>query len=165
MTTDRIPLGQRPLRLRGSCRLAELVTTPLLPADYLDLISPLRSGADLRGRIVDIQPETRDAATLVIRPGGDWRRPPPASTSAIGIDVDGVRQWRAYSMTSVLRRADGCITVTVKAIPEGKVSNHLVRRARPGTIVQLDQATGDFVLPAQQPAKALFVTAGSASRR
>jgi ferredoxin-NADP reductase len=36
-----------------------------------------------------------------------------------------------------------------------------VHRARPGTIVQLDQATGDFVLPAQRPTKALFVTAGS----
>jgi ferredoxin-NADP reductase len=79
----------------------------------------------------------------------------------IGIDVDGVRQWRAYSITSVLGRADGCFTITVKAIPDGKVSNHLVHRARPGTIVQLDQATGEFVLPAQRPAKALFVTAGS----
>ena len=32
-------------------RLAEAATTPLLPADYLDLVHPLRSGADLRGRI------------------------------------------------------------------------------------------------------------------
>jgi ferredoxin-NADP reductase len=72
-----------------------------------------------------------------------------------------VRQWRAYSITSVLDRADGCFTVTVKAIPDGVVSNHLVHRVRPGTIVQLDQATGEFCLPEQAPAKALFVTAGS----
>jgi ferredoxin-NADP reductase len=79
----------------------------------------------------------------------------------IGIDVDGVRQWRAYSVTSDLTRTDGCFSVTVKAIPGGKVSNHLVHRTQPGTIIQLDQATGEFVLPEERPTKALFVTAGS----
>ncbi|HEV7872276.1 MAG TPA: ferredoxin reductase [Modestobacter sp.] len=142
-------------------RIAELVTTPLLPSDYLDLVDPLRSGAALRGRIEAVQRETRDAATIVIRPGRDWLPHTPGQYVRIGIDVDGIRQWRAYSITSVLGRADGCFTITVKAIPDGTVSNHLVHRARPGTIVQLDQATGEFVLPAQRPGKALFVTAGS----
>jgi stearoyl-CoA 9-desaturase NADPH oxidoreductase len=142
-------------------RLAEAVTTPLLPADYLDIVSPLRGGADLRGRIVAVHPETRDAVTLVIRPGRGWQRHTPGQYVRIGVDVDGVRQWRAYSLTSASDRADGCLTVTVKAIPDGKVSNHLVRRARPGTLIQLDQAKGDFVLPTVAPAKVLFLTAGS----
>ena len=142
-------------------RVAELVTTPLLPADYLDLVDPLRSGADLRGRIEAVLPETRDAATLVIRPGRGWRTHTPGQYIRLGVDVNGVRQWRAYSVTSDLGRTDGCITVTVKAIPDGKVSNHLVHRMQPGTIVQLDQAAGEFVLPEQRPDKALFVTAGS----
>ena len=120
-------------------RLAELATTPLVPADYLDMISPLRSGADLRGRIVAIQPETRDSATIVIKPSADWAGHTPGQYVRIGIDVDGVRQWRAYSLTSDVARRDGCIAITVKAIPDGTVSNHLVRHARPGTIVQLDQ--------------------------
>ena len=158
------PSTARPVlgRLRDRMlQIAELVTTPLLPSDYLDLIDPLRSGAALRGRIEEVRPETRDAATVVIRPGRDWLPHTPGQYVRIGIDVDGVRQWRAYSITSLLGRADGCFTITVKAIPDGVVSNHLVHRVRPGTIVQLDQATGDFVLPAQRPAKALFVTAGS----
>jgi ferredoxin-NADP reductase len=142
-------------------RLAEMVTTPLLPVDYLDLFDPLRSGAALRGRIEAVHRETRDAASIVIRPGKDWLPHVPGQYVRIGIDIDGVRQWRAYSITSVLGRADGCFTITVKAIPDGKVSNHLVRRVRPGTIVQLDQATGEFCLPEQAPGKALFVTAGS----
>jgi ferredoxin-NADP reductase len=142
-------------------RLAELATTPLLPADYLDIVAPLRAGADLRGRIEAVEPETRDAATLVIRPGADWSGHRPGQYVRIGIDVDGVRHWRAYSLTSSLGRPDGCIAVTVKAIPDGRVSNHLVRRTAPGTVVHLDQAAGDFVLPAQLPAKTLFVTAGS----
>jgi ferredoxin-NADP reductase len=142
-------------------KLAEFVTTPLLPSDYLDLIDPLRSGADLRGRIEAVLPETRDAATLVIRPGRGWRPHTPGQYIRIGVDVDGVRQWRAYSLTSDLTRTDGCISITVKAIPGGTVSNHLVHRTEPGTVVQLDQATGEFVLPAERPARALFVTAGS----
>ncbi|MGY1744679.1 ferredoxin reductase [Blastococcus sp. SYSU D00695] len=142
-------------------KLAELATTPLLPSDYLDLVDPLRSGAALRGRIEAVHRETRDAATVVIRPGRDWRPHVPGQYVRLGVDVDGVRLWRAYSITSVLGRADGCFTITVKAIPDGKVSNHLVHRVRRGTIVQLDQATGEFVLPRPTPAKALFVTAGS----
>jgi ferredoxin-NADP reductase len=142
-------------------RLAEAVTTPLLPADYLDIVDPLRSGADLRGRIVAVHPETRDAVTLVIRPGRGWRTHTPGQYIRIGVDVDGVRQWRAYSLTSPPDRADGCISVTVKAIPDGKVSNHLVRRARAGAVIQLDQAAGDFVVPEPRPEKVLLVTAGS----
>lgn len=142
-------------------RLAETVTTPLLPEDYLDLVAPLRSGAALRGRIVAVRPETRDAATVVIQPGRGWRGHLPGQYVRLGVDVDGVRQWRAYSLTSVPASRDGRIAITVKAIPDGKVSNHLVRRVRPGTIVQLDQAQGDFTLPAAAPERVLFLTAGS----
>src|SRR4051794_24169769 len=156
--------GQGRLRDRA-IRLAELVTTPLLPDDYLDLFHPLRSGADLRGRIEEIHVETEDAVTLVIRPGADWAGHVPGQYVRIGIDVDGVRLWRAYSLTHG-PRADGRISVTVKAVPDGKVSNHLVRRARVGTLVHLEQAAGAFVLPTPSPddggrTKLLFVTAGS----
>ena len=148
----------RPLR-RTAARLAERITTPLLPADYLDMFAPLRAGAELRGRIEEIVPETADAATLVIRPGADWAGHVPGQYVRIGVDVDGVRQWRAYSLTHG-PRADGRISITVKAVPEGKVSTHLVRRSRPGTLVHFEQAAGEFVLP-EAGTKLLFVTAGS----
>ena len=152
------PGAVRTLR-RKAVRLAEAVTTPLLPGDYLDLFSPLRSGADLRGKIVEVRPETADAATIVLRPGADWGGHVPGQYVRIGVDVDGVRQWRAYSLTHGPRR-DGLISITVKAVPQGLVSNHLVREARPGTLVHLEQAAGEFVLPVDG-GKLLFVTAGS----
>jgi stearoyl-CoA 9-desaturase NADPH oxidoreductase len=151
-------------------RLAELVTTPLLPADYLDLFSPLRAGADLRGRILQVRSETRDAVTLVIRPGRGWRGHRPGQYVRIGVEVDGVRNWRAYSLTSPTWQTsassgtsarDGNISITVKAIPGGKVSQHLVRHATAGTMIMLDQAAGDFTLPPAPPARVLFLTAGS----
>jgi stearoyl-CoA 9-desaturase NADPH oxidoreductase len=140
-------------------RLAEAATTPLVPDDYLDLFHPLRRGAPLRGQVVEVVRETRDAATLVIRPGADWAGHVPGQYVRVGIDVDGVRQWRAYSLTHGPRR-DRNISITVKAVPDGVVSPHLVHDLRPGTMVHLEQATGDFVL-ADRPGKLLFVTAGS----
>ena len=115
-------------------RVAEAASSPLLPADFLDLFAPLRRGAELRGRVVSVHAETKDAATLLIKPGADWAGHVPGQYLRIGIDVDGVRQWRAYSLTHG-PRADGRISITVKAVPDGLVSNHLVHEARPGTIV------------------------------
>ena len=152
--------GPRGTRVRDHLvRVAEAATTPYLPADFMDLFAPLRSGADLRGRIESVHPETADAATIVIRPGADWAGHEPGQYLRIGIDVDGVRQWRAYSLTHGPRR-DGRISITVKAVPDGLVSNHLVHEARPGTMVHLEQAAGEFVLP---PAggRYLMITAGS----
>lgn len=153
------PAGPPRTLRAGLRRVAEAALTPLVPADVLDLVDPLRRGADLRGRIVSVEPETADAATIVIKPGKDWAGHVPGQYVRIGIDVDGVRQWRAYSLTHAPRR-DGHISITVKAVPDGKVSNHLVLEARRGTLVQLEQAAGDFVL-AERPGKLLFVTAGS----
>ena len=134
----------------GFLRVLGAVTTPLVPSDYLDVIDPLRSGAALRGRIEAITPETADAVTVVIRPGRGWlgHRARPVRP-----DRDR-RRWRAAVaglLVHIRARADGLIAITVKAIPDGEVSNHIVRRARAGTIIQLDQATGDFHLPAAAP--------------
>jgi ferredoxin-NADP reductase len=75
------------------------------------------------------------------------------------VDVDGVRHWRAYSLTHG-PRSDGRISVTVKAVPDGKVSSYLVHRVRVGTLLHLEQAAGEFVLPTDG-GRFLFVTAGS----
>jgi ferredoxin-NADP reductase len=153
----------RPLRrLVGGAlsQVAQAVVTPLVPSDYLDLVAPLRTGADLRARVLDVVRETPDAVTLVLQPGRDWAGHTAGQYVRIGVDVDGVRQWRAYSLTCPPSAQDGRLRITVKAIPDGKVSSYVVRRLRPGALIQLDQATGDFVLGAHR-GPTLFVTAGS----
>ena len=143
----------------GLATLAGRITTPLLPADYLDVINPLLSGAQLRGRIVSVRPETHDAVTLVIKPGRGWKGHIPGQFLRLGVEVDGVRHWRTYSLTS--RPGDRFVSITVKAVPGGIVSNHLVRHARAGAVVHLDQAAGEFTLLVPAPQKILFLTAGS----
>jgi stearoyl-CoA 9-desaturase NADPH oxidoreductase len=141
-------------------RVAASAVTPLLPGDYLDLVAPLRSGAPLRARVVAVRPETADATTVLLRPGRDWAGHVPGQYVRIGVDVAGVRRWRAYSLTSLVDAPDGLVAVTVKAIPDGVVSGHVARRLRPGTLLHLDQATGDFTL-GEHRGPTLFVTAGS----
>ncbi|MBM7516795.1 ferredoxin reductase [Nocardioides nitrophenolicus] len=165
-TTAAPDAAARTGRLRTGLRsLLDAAVTPLSVDDLLDHFAPLRPGAavGLQGRIVSVRKETADAATLVIKPGRDWAGHIPGQYVRVGVDVDGVRLWRTYSLTHGPRR-DGHISITVKAIPDGAVSQHLVRDARAGQLVQLAQAEGDFVLAppvAGRRQKLLLVTAGS----
>ena len=149
-----------PLRRRALDSVRSLFT-PLLPDDYLELINPLWSTRELRGRIERIDPETPDAATVSIRPGFEWPAHRPGQYLRIGVVVDGIHHWRAYSLTSEPDRPDGCISITPKLVEGGKVSPYLLRRARPGDVVRLGGVEGTFVLPEPSPGKLLFVSAGS----
>lgn len=119
----------------------------------------MRFDADLRGRILEMWQETPTSTTVVIKPGRGWRRPRPGQYIRIGLDVDGVRHWRAYSLTGPVDAPT--LQITVRAIPDGKVSNHVLNTLLPGQLIHLDQATGDFVLPDPAPPALLFLTAGS----
>ncbi|MBO2456394.1 ferredoxin reductase [Actinomadura violacea] len=149
-----------PGRGRRLAAAARLLTTPLLPEDYLGLLNPLWSTAEPRGRVEAVRHEAPAAATLLIRPGTAWRGHRPGQWVKVGVDIGGVRHWRTFSLSSP-PRPDGRITITVKAGPDGLVSAHLVHRIRPGAIVRLGEADGDFTLPAPVPSRLLFVTAGS----
>ena len=142
-------------------KAVQAFTTPLLPDDYLELINPLWSTRELRGKIVSIDEETEDAATVTIKPGYEWERHQPGQYLRIGVEIEGVKHWRAYSLTSDPEREDGLISITVKNVDEGTVSPYLVRRGRPGSIVSLGGVEGDFVLPDELPEKLLFISAGS----
>src|SRR6476619_7250793 len=152
--------------------IAERITTPLLPDDYLKLANPLWSARELRGRVVEVRQETVDSATLVIKPGWgfsfDYQ---PGQYVGIGLLVDGRWRWRSYSLTSspvagstsgsTTGRASRTITITVKAMPEGFLSSHLVGGLSPGTVVRLAAPQGNFTMSDPAPTSVLFVTAGS----
>jgi len=154
-------IPQVPRTRQRALRAVRSLFSPLLPDDYLELIDPLLSTRELRGRIERIEPETAEAATVWIRPGYEWAGHLPGQYLRIGVVVDGVHHWRAYSLTSDPRGTDGCIAITPKLVEAGKVSPYLVRRARPGEIVRLGGIEGTFVLPDPTPSKLLFISAGS----
>ena len=143
-------------------KIVSRITTPLLPDDYLHLANPLWTARELRGRVVDVRRETEDSATLVIKPGWgfsfDYQ---PGQYVGIGLLVNGRWRWRSYSLTSSPAATSDTVAITVKAMPEGFLSTHLVAGVEPGTIVRLAAPQGNFVLPDPAPPSILFLTAGS----
>ena len=150
-----------PVLQRRALHAVRSLFTPLLPDDYLELINPLWSTQELRGRIERIQRETDDAVTVFIKPGWEWPGHQPGQYLRIGFVVDGVHHWRAYSLTSDPGRPDGLISITPKLVEEGVVTPWLVREAQPGTIVRLSDVEGTFQLPDPLPSRLLFISAGS----
>ena len=148
-------------------RLVTRMTTPLLPDDYLHMVNPLWSARELRGKVIEVMPETGDAATLRIKPGWGWNITyQPGQYVGIGVHIDGKWHWRSYSISSTpdgsgRSHRDRQLTITVKAMPEGFLSEHLVRGLDAGTIVRLALPQGEFVLPDPPPSKVLFWTGGS----
>lgn len=138
------------------------LTTPLLPDDYLSLLNPRWTTRELRGVIVKVVPETDDAATVVIRPGWGWSFDHgPGQYIGIGIQVEGKFHWRSYSLSNAPKRHGKTVAITVRAMPEGFLSDHLVNGVAPGTVVRLGLPAGEFVLPDPPPAKLLFLVGGS----
>lgn len=145
-------------------KIVARITTPLLPDDYSHLANPLWSARELRGRVVAVRRETEDSATLVIKPGWGFNFDyQPGQYIGIGLLMDGRWRWRSYSLTSAAGASQSArtVTITVKAMPEGFLSTHLVAGVEPGTIVRLAAPQGNFVLPDPAPPQILFLTAGS----
>jgi stearoyl-CoA 9-desaturase NADPH oxidoreductase len=146
---------------RRALGLIRSFTSPLLPDDYLELVNPLWSTRELRGRVERIERASADAVTVLIKPSWEWPGHRPGQYLRLGIEVEGIHHWRAYSLTSDPGRPDGCIAITPKLAPSGKVSPHLCERVRPGTIVRLGGVEGTFTLPDPPPERLLFISAGS----
>jgi len=156
------PRGGRGLG-RRLASVADLFAWPLRVSHYLELVNPLWSTHTLRARVERVREETADARTLTLRPGRGWRAHRAGQFVPVTVTLGGTRHVRTYSISSAPERtaSDDCLTITVKAMPGGRVSDHLVRALEPGAYVALGLPQGDFVLPESAPVRPLFVTAGS----
>ncbi|MDX1668526.1 MAG: ferredoxin reductase, partial [Limnobacter sp.] len=105
--------------------------------------------------------ETATARTITLRPGGNWRSFKPGQHVRVGIPIEGRHFTRTYSISSGAEITNGTFTITVKAIPNGFVSHHIVRNLKVGDYIPVGIAQGDFYLPDAQPVMPLFITAGS----
>ena len=149
-----------PTRRRALAAVRSLFT-PLLPDDYLELINPLWTTREMRGRIERIERRTDEAVTVYIRPAHRWPGHQPGQYVRVGVVIDGIHHWRAYSLTSAADSPDGLISITPKLVPEGQVSPYFVKRAQPGDVIRLGGIEGTFTLPDELPEKLLMISAGS----
>jgi ferredoxin-NADP reductase len=146
-------------RLLGSA-LAEALTTPHGVDRYVELVRPAFSLRDVRAEVVAVRRATARSVTLTLRPNANWEGFRAGQFVRLSTEVDGVRRTRCYSPASSAHVGD-LIELTAHEQPDGEVSPFLRATARPGTVVSLSQAEGDFVLPDTRPGALLLISGGS----
>ncbi|MEE7548183.1 ferredoxin reductase, partial [Xanthomonas sp. Kuri4-1] len=129
-----VPAPKLPL----SARLTRRVVSPALFDFWATRLNPLWTLEQPLARLVERQPASRDAVTLILQPNRHWRGMQAGQHVNLGVEIEGRRLVRSYSPTPL---ADGRLAVTVKAIEGGAVSRHLAQ-VRPGEVFALDQAFG-----------------------
>jgi ferredoxin-NADP reductase len=150
-----------PTAARSPMRLLEALVTPHALDRYLELINPMLTARELRAEVTEVHRSTSDSVTLTMRPTRQWRGFRAGQFVQVTVVIDGVRQTRCYSPSCSQYRSDGHIEITVKAHPEGLVSQYLHANARPGLVVGLSQADGTFCLPDERPQQLLLISGGS----
>ncbi len=138
--------------------LVRVLTTPMDPDDYLELVNPLWSRHEIRARVADVVRETDEAVTLRLEPNRNWPGHRAGQHVQIGIEIDGVRQQRTFTVSAAPHEP---LTLTIKRNGPGGVSDHVVRRLEPGTLVWLSEPAGEFHMPASVPDKLLMIAGGS----
>lgn len=150
------------IRKALASRPVAALTSPFTIDHFLDQIHPMLAAENVRARVVEVVQETGDASTVVLRPNGAWNGFTPGQHVQFGIEVDGKRRVRVFSVSSSKAgRKKGTFSVSVKAHPDGYVSQFLHRELQPKTLVHLSQAEGEFVLPRELPDNLLLMSGGS----
>jgi stearoyl-CoA 9-desaturase NADPH oxidoreductase len=150
-------LGHRVLR----SRLVEALAAPHGVDRYLELVRPSWSLHDLRAEVTAVHHPAPGSVTLTVRPNDLWRGFEAGQFVRCTVEIDGTRRARCYSPASSMHRADGQLELTARSHPEGLVSRFLHDHVAPGTVVGLEPAAGDFVLPAERPDDIALISGGS----
>ena len=128
---------------------------------YVELVRPLALARDVRAQVIAVRRQTPKSVTLTLRANENWRGFRAGQFVGVGVQVDGVLLRRPYSPAGSQHAPAGELELTVSTHPQGRVSRHLRDHARPGMIVGLTQAEGEFVLPDPRPERVLLISAGS----
>ena len=150
-------LGRRLLR----SDLLEALAYPHGVDRYVELLRPLLVKREVRAEVTAVRRQTPKSVTLTLCPNENWRGLHAGQFVGVSVEIDGVRETRPYSPAGSEHAAAGALELTVSTHPEGKVSRHLRDHARPGMIVGLSQADGDFVLGDPRPERVLLISGGS----
>ena len=109
----------------------------------------------------EVLPVTHDVTSFVLeppRPGG--LRFDPGQYLTVTVEVDGQRLSRCYSIASPATRPD-LLTITVKRVPGGPVSNWLHDHLVPGGTLEVTGPLGSFTRVGRPSPRQLYLSAGS----
>jgi ferredoxin-NADP reductase len=139
----------------------QALTAPHGVEGYLELGLPAISPREDRAEIVDVSRSTPGSVRLRLRQSQTWRGFKAGQFVPLSIEIGGVRRTRCYSPTNSEHAAGGELELTVRSHPEGIVSGYLNDAARPGMVLGLGKAEGEFVLPMPRPERLLLISGGS----
>lgn len=128
---------------------------PLLAA-----VNPMWVRQYVPAQVIALRDETADTRTFVLKPAQRWAGFIAGQHVSIGVEIDGVRHQRTFSLSSSPRqwRRDGTVTLTIKRFPGGLVTNWMHDHLKAGSVIGLGEAFGDFRLP--ETARPLLYIAG-----
>jgi stearoyl-CoA 9-desaturase NADPH oxidoreductase len=158
--TTRKPPRSVASRVLGS-QFVDLLLGPHGVDRYLELIRPSLTVRDARAEVVDVRRQTDRSVTLTLQTNAAWEGHRAGQFVRVGVEIDGVRRTRTYSPAGSEHGCGRELELTVTEHPGGVVSRHLRERIRPGEIVHLAQAQGDFVLPSPRPRRLVLISGGS----
>ncbi|HVU02932.1 MAG TPA: iron-sulfur cluster-binding domain-containing protein [Polyangiaceae bacterium] len=125
----------------------------------LSRLDPKLSLHRILARVVEVREETHDVKTFVLSPNARFGTFRPGAYVMVGVTVAGRVVQRAYSLSSA-PGDDGRISITVKRVPGGVVSNHLADEIRAGDVLEIGAPAGQFLLGSEAP-RLLMISAGS----
>jgi len=98
-------------------------------------------------KVLRVITETQDTVTVSFKqPALKKVKYIPGQYLTLVFSINGRRYIRPYSLSSA-PDVDATLDVTVKRVPGGVVSNHIVDTVKEGDIIQVMAPMGDFVLP------------------
>jgi NADH oxidoreductase Hcr len=105
--------------------------------------------------------ETHDCCSFTFSAPGQQFTFHPGQFISVGILIEGKTQWRAYSISSSPTDPDR-LSITVKRVTGGLVSNWLLDHLQPGNSIQARSPAGEFCLrPDNIPSRLALFSAGS----
>ena len=154
-------LAPTPTRLLRS-GFVDLLVGPHGIDRYLELIRPQLTVNDARAEVIAVRRQTERSVTLVLAPNAAWRGFRAGQFVRVGVEIDGVRRTRDL-LAGVLgdTAPRGVLELTVTVHPDGLVSQHLFATLKPGSVLHLGEAQGDFVLPDVRPERIALISGGS----
>ena len=115
----------------------------------LEKLNPMLAQGQTPARVEQVIQQTADTRTFVLKPAARWSGFQAGQHVTICVEINGVQHTRTFSLSSSpgLWKQQGVITLTIKRLPGGLVTNWLHNNLSSGAVIGLGEAFGDFLLP------------------
>jgi len=126
-----------------------------------------------RAQVIEIRDEMADMYTLVLKPqtgliDRQWPEFIAGQFIELMVEKDGARTLRCFSISSspAYYQKTGLIELSIRIQQQGRITPWIRQQLEPGSLVNISQAQGDFILPetmlySRKAEKLLLIAGGS----